>query len=374
MGAERLLGLFERLVAIESPSWHEAEMAKACKEELEQLGFDVSFDGSARVTGSDTGNLIAYRKGDAAGAVAFSAHMDTVKPCEDIQICRIEDERGEVLCSEGATILSADDKAGVAAIFEGIRTALEGGQSLPDIHVLLITCEEQSLLGSAALSPDDLPQGIDCFVLDADGAPGSVIGEAPCHRTMRVLIKGRSAHAGVEPEVGISAIQAAAASVCAMELGRLDDATTANIGIIEGGVAVNIVPEACRLEGECRSIFPKRADEVQEQMTAAVRQACERFGAEADITWEQDYPAVRFTSDSPIINKARIAIEDAGLPFQMVRTGGGADANNLNGKGINAVTLGTGMANFHSTDEYIRVQDLVDDARLVCALIKAYAA
>lgn len=372
MGEERTLGLFERLVAIESPSWSESAMAQACTQELEQLGFTVRVDGSAKSTGSDTGNLIAYRPGSAKGQLMFSAHMDTVKPCQAIEVIRVSDERGEVLCSAGDTILSADDKAGVTAIMEGIRRSIESGGDLPDLYVLLTTCEEQSLLGSGALRGADLPQGAHCFVLDADGVPGSVIAEAPCHRTMRVRIQGRSAHAGVEPEAGISAIQIAAAAISSMELGRLDDATTANIGIIEGGVATNIVAEECRLEGECRSIFPERADAVQRQMTEAVQRACALFGGEAKIAWEEDYPAVRFTEESPIIDRARQAIEDCGLPFRLVRTGGGADANNLNGLGVLAVTLGTGMACFHSTSEYIRVQDLLDDVRLVESLIRTY--
>lgn len=371
--AKRLLALFERLVQIESPSWHEGPMAKACAEELESLGFTVSFDDSADKTGSDVGNLIAHRAGDAPGTIAFSAHMDTVQPCSGIQVLRVQDERGEVLCSAGDTILSADDKAGVAAIFEGVRAAQEAGEPLPDIWVLLTTCEEQSLLGSGALLAEDLPQGVDCFVLDADGAPGSVVCEAPCHHTVDVRIEGKSAHAGVEPEAGVSAIQVAACAIAQMELGRLDGATTANVGTIEGGVATNIVADACIFKAECRSIFPERADEVKRQMTDAVMGACERFGVQADITWTQDYPEVNCAQDDAIICRARRAIEACGLSFQAMRTGGGADANCLRGLGMNAITLGIGMANFHAATEYIKVQDLIDDARLVHALIRECA-
>ncbi len=368
-----MLALFERLVTIESPSWHEAPMAKACADELESLGFTVTFDDSAGKTGSDAGNLIAHRAGDASGAIAFSAHMDTVQPCSKIQVLRVQDERGDVLCSAGDTILSADDKAGVTAIFEGVRAAVEADDPLPDIWVVLTTCEEQSLLGSGALSADDVPQGVDCFVLDADGAPGSVVCEAPCHHTVDVRIQGRSAHAGVEPEAGVSAIQVAACAIAHMELGRLDDATTANVGTIEGGVATNIVADACAFKAECRSIFSERAEAVKQQMTGAVMDACERLGAQADITWTRDYPEVACTEEDAIACRAKRAIEACGLPFKAVRTGGGADANCLRGLGVNAITLGTGMANFHSTTEFIKVQDLLDDARLVQALINEYA-
>lgn len=347
-------------------------MARACTEELESLGFTVQFDDSAPLTGSDVGNLLAHRPGTAPGSIAFSAHMDTVKPCVGIEVRRVTDERGEVLCSGGDTILSADDKAGIAAIFEGIRVAIESGADLPDIFVLLTTCEEQSLLGSGSFGLAEQLAGVDCFVLDADGAPGSVICEAPSHHTMDVRIHGKSAHAGVEPEMGVSAIQAAADAIAHMQLGRLDDATTANVGTIEGGVATNIVAEGCSFQAECRSIFPDRAEAVKKQMTEAVTEACERAGARADITWTQDYPEVNCAEDDGAVMRAKRAIEACGLEFCAVRTGGGADANCLRGMGVNAITLGIGMTNFHSTNEFIKVQDLIDDARLVHALIAEY--
>lgn len=348
-------------------------MARFCEDELKGLGFHVEFDGSASITGSDTDNLLAHRKGIAGGSIVLSAHMDTVKPCENISITRVQDSRGDVLCSEGDTILSADDKAGIAAIFEGIRCAIESGDALPDIYVLLTTCEEQSLLGSSSFGLAEKIAGLDCFVLDADGTPGSVIYQAPCHHTMNATIHGRATHAGVEPETGTSAIEVAARAISAMQLGRLDDATTANVGVISGGVATNIVAASCSFQAECRSIFPERADAVKAQMTDSILKACESAGATADINWKMDYPEVNVAPESPLIMRAKQAIEACGLELSTVRTGGGADANCLRGMGVNAITLGTGMTNFHSTDEYIKVQDLIDDARLVCALIAEYS-
>ena len=145
------------------------------------------------------------------------------------------------------------------------------------------------------------------------------------------------------------------------------------MGVIEGGVATNIVADACSFQAECRSLFPERADEAKRQMTDAVTRACERAGAHADISWTLDYPEVACVEEDAIVRRAKRAIEACGLPFQAVRTGGGADANCLRGLGVNAITLGTGMANFHATTEYIKVQDLLDDARLVEALIAEYA-
>lgn len=402
MNPQRVLDSFFAMIPIESPSWHEAPMAAYCTEQLVELGFAVTFDDSARETGSDTGNLIAHLPGTVPGRVAFSAHMDTVKPCAGIEAvieqrhvcddvtCRMV----EAVCSAGDTILSADDKAGIAAIFEGVRSVVESGSPRPDLTVLLTTCEEQSLLGSSALAADallwpaDLPaasRGTNCeglldgtqtvplFVLDADGAPGTIIMGAPYHFTLRAAISGRAAHAGVEPECGVSAIQIASAAVAAMPLGRIDECTTANVGRIEGGVAVNIVPAACQLEGECRSLYEERVLAQRDAMTRALEEAAAQFGGTVDVAWTVDYPAVVHTADDAIVRHLEAAARAAGLEPRHAISGGGADANVLGTKGADAITLGIGMTNFHSVDEYILVEDLEAMARYVEAIIAEYA-
>ena len=407
MNPERVLESFLEMVAIESPSWHEAPMAAYCAEKLAEMGFTVTFDASAAETGSDTGNLIAHLAGTVPGRIGFSAHLDTVKPCAGIEavieqrhICDdITCRMAEVVCSAGDTILSADDKAGIAAIFEGLRSVLESGAPRPDITVLLTTCEEQSLLGSSALADDalawpaDLPaasrgtaaegllgdggapsEPVPLFVLDADGAPGTIIMGAPYHWTLRARIEGRAAHAGVEPEAGVSAIQIAAAAVAAMPLGRIDECTTANVGRIEGGVAVNIVPAACELEGECRSLFEDRVLAQRDAMTTALQQAAAQLGGTAEVAWELDYPAVVHEPDDAIVAHLEAAARAAGLTPRHAISGGGADANVLAAKGADAITLGIGMTNFHSIDEYIEVADLQAMARYVEAIVKGYAA
>lgn len=407
MNPDRVLESFLEMVAIESPSWHEASMAAYCAEKLAEMGFTVTFDASAAETGSDTGNLIAHLAGTVPGRIGFSAHLDTVKPCAGIEavieqrhICDdITCRMAEVVCSAGDTILSADDKAGIAAIFEGLRSVLESGAPRPDITVLLTTCEEQSLLGSSALADDalawpaDLPaasrgtaaegllgdggapsEPVPLFVLDADGAPGTIIMGAPYHWTLRARIEGRAAHAGVEPEAGVSAIQIAAAAVATMPLGRIDECTTANIGRIEGGVAVNIVPAACELEGECRSLFEDRVLAQRDAMTTALQQAAAQLGGTAEVAWELDYPAVVHEPDDAIVAHLEAAARAAGLTPRHAISGGGADANVLAAKGADAITLGIGMTNFHSIDEYIEVADLQAMARYVEAIVKGYAA
>ena len=365
MNPTRLLDLFCEIVRIPSPSRHEAAMAARCAEELEHIGFTVRFDNSATATGSDTGNLIAHLPGTATGHVVLSAHLDTVVPCENIEPVVIDG----VIRSAGNTILSADDKAGVAAIIEGVRSVVEEGKPRPDVTVVFSTCEELSLLGSGALAKDALPKGAPCYVFDADGAPGTVILGAPQHNTMRAVFHGRAAHAGVEPEAGISAIQMAAAAIEAMPLGRLDEATTANVGLIQGGRETNIVADGCTLAGECRSLYADRINAQQEAMTQALYAAAERFGGTVDLIWSHDYDAVLYEEADPFVQSIAGAVRAAGLEPRFQYSGGGADANKYVAHGVKAITLGIGMTSVHTPDEYITVADLEGSARLVESLV-----
>ena len=366
MNPIRLLDLFCEIVRIESPSRHEAAMAARCADELRGLGFSVRFDDSAAQTGADTGNLVAHLPGTAPGHVVLSAHMDTVQPCAGIEPV-VEDG---VVRSAGDTILSADDKAGITAILEGVRSVVEEGAPRPDVTVLLTTCEELHLLGSGALAPDALPAGAPCYVLDADGAPGTVITGAPCHWTLEAVFAGRASHAGVVPEAGISAIQMAAVAIGAMPLGRIDEATTANIGVIAGGRETNVVPEACMLRGECRSLYPERAEAQKAAMTVALEQAAARFGGTVGIDWTPSYGAVLYDEDDALVQAAARAARAAGLEPCFRHDGGGSDANVLAARGVRAVTLGVGMTAFHSPEEHISVADLEGTARLVEALVR----
>ncbi|MDO4289766.1 MAG: M20/M25/M40 family metallo-hydrolase, partial [Eggerthellaceae bacterium] len=303
--------------------------------------------------------------------------------------CADGGESFAVIRSAGDTILSADDKAGIAAIFEGVRATLEAASARPSITVVLTTCEEQSLLGASALDPaafdpamfnppttptaEPAPEAVPCFVLDADGRPGSIVVGAPFHYTMRATFAGRAAHAGVEPEAGASAVQMAAHAIGNMPLGRIDERTTANVGVIAGGAAVNVVPGECRIEGECRSLYEDRVNAQRDAMTAACEAAAARFSGTVDVAWTVDYPGILHEPDAPVVQRLARAAEAAGLASRLTVSGGGADANVLGTKGACAVTLGIGMTNFHSVDEYIAVRDLEGAARYVEAIIAEYA-
>lgn len=368
MEPTRLLDTFFDLVRIDSPSRYESQVAAYCVKRLEDLGFSVRIDESRAATGSDTGNVIAHLPGTAKGHIALSAHMDCVNPC-----CGVEPiVKDGIIQSAGDTVLGADDKAGIAAIFEALEVTLADGRPRPDITVLFTVCEELSLLGAGALEQDLFDGTVPCFVFDADGAPGSIILGAPYHYTLKAHFIGRAAHAGVEPERGVSAIQMAAEAIAAMPLGRIDDCTTANIGMIEGGREVNIVADSCTIDGECRSLYEDRVSAQRDAMTHALEAARERFGGSIDIDWRLDYPGVLFDEADPMVFKLFTAARNAGLEPRTSISGGGADANLLSTKGAQAITLGIGMTRFHTHDEYISVADLEGTERFIEAIIAEF--
>ncbi|MDY0088344.1 MAG: M20/M25/M40 family metallo-hydrolase, partial [Coriobacteriia bacterium] len=237
MSTERLISRFLDLVRIDSPSGEEAAVAHHCATALEAMGFAVCTDDTMAVTGSDTGNLIAELPGTVAGApvLLLSAHLDCVEPCRGVEPV----VRDGVVFSAGETVLGADDKAGIAAIFEALERVLADEAPRGDIRVVLTVGEERGLRGAKALDPASAAADL-CLVLDADGEPGGIVTAAPTHYTFVAEFTGTAAHAGVEPEAGRSALVMAAAAIDAMVLGRLDEHTTANVGTISGGTATNV--------------------------------------------------------------------------------------------------------------------------------------
>ena len=301
MNPNRLLDLFCELVRIESPSRREAAMAGRCADELRSLGFEVRFDGSASQTGSDTGNLIAHLPGTAGGAIVLSAHMDTVQPCAGIEPV----VEGGVVRSAGDTILSADDKAGVRPSSRAFAPFSRTEPPAPTSPCCSPPARSCIFWGPGRWPRTSfLPaRRATCSTPTALPAPSSSALRATGRS--RARFSGRAAHAGVEPEKGASAIAMAAAAVAAMPLGRIDEATTANIGTISGGCATNVVPDACALAGECRSLFAERAEAQKAAMTAALEDAAARFGGAVEVEWTKSYDAVLYDEDDELVRGSR---------------------------------------------------------------------
>ncbi len=366
---DRLLATFFDLVSVDSPSRGELEVALVLARKFEDLGFSVRFDASSSITGSNTGNLIAELPA-AAGVrtLMLSAHMDCVEPCRGV----VPALRDGVVYSEGETVLGADDKAGIAAILEACQRLIETGADRPGLKVVLTVCEEIGLAGAKALDPQDI--GADaCLVLDADGEPGGIIIAAPKHFTFAATFSGVAAHAGVAPEAGISALVMAAKAVSGMQLGRLDESTTANIGVISGGSATNVVPATAQVTGECRSLDPVRAEQVRLEMDAVLHAVARDAGGSVNVEWTKEYDAFSFAPDSPLVVEALSACEDAGLTPVLKKTGGGSDGNVFAAHGVPTLVLSCGMRSVHGTAESIAVADMHALSELVCAFAQRMA-
>jgi len=270
-------------------------------------------------------------------------------------------------------VLGADDKAGLAAAIEAARRLVAGGETCPTLRCVFTVKEELGLVGAKALARDAVGGDL-CLVLDADGTPGGIVVAAPTHYTFSATFFGRSSHAGVAPEKGVSALKMAADAVSAIDIGRLDDATTANIGTVEGGTATNVVAGRARVTGECRSLDRARVEEVRGRMHEHLLEAARRHGGSVDIEWNLEYEGFSCAEDDAAVSLVKAACEDAGIEPRTFTTGGGSDANVIAAYGTPTLALACGMSGVHATSEQIAVADLEALTRLVVAVARRLVA
>ena len=363
---QRLVDQFIAMAKISSPSRQEGRLAAYLKPELEALGFTVEFDNAGELAGGDTGNLIATLAGDPEiEPIVLSCHMDTVTPCIGVTPI-IEDG---VIRSDGTTILGGDDKAGIAAIIEGVRRIRERGVRHGLIQAVFTICEEVGMYGAMGLDYSKI-RAKRAFILDADGPIGQILVRGPAKDAIHVVIHGRSAHAGLKPEAGISAIQVAASAIDRMKLLRIDEETTANLGQISGGGATNIVTDRVELTAEARSLTNEKLDAQGTHMKTCFENAARDFGATVEVNIERSYYAFSLDADEPVVRHCAAAMRHLGLTPTLTSTGGGSDCNIFNRHGMKAVDLSIGMTDVHTCKESLRIDDLELTARLVEALIE----
>jgi tripeptide aminopeptidase len=363
---KRLLGNFLELVRIKAPSFEEKPVADVLQDLLSRRGLDVMIDASMEETGSNTGNVIAWLEPSPGYTdwVAFFAHMDTVSVDREVS----PQVNGGVVTSDGGTILGADDRAGIAVALEALEVVLEKGIPHPGIELVFSVAEEQGLVGAKALNLSDLKSDM-AFVLDNSMAPGHIVISAPTQYKLFWTVHGKASHAGVAPEEGISAILAAAAGITRVPQGRIDEETTANIGVISGGKATNIVCDQVDIQAEARSLDESKVREQVEAMSRAMSEGVEGKGARLEERRELSYPGYKMDKSDPVVSSAMEAVRRCGLEPKLVSAGGGSDANILNGKGLPAVNLALGMEKVHTTEERIAAQDLVKAAEIVYQLM-----
>jgi tripeptide aminopeptidase len=365
--APDVVALFTELAAIPSPPGSERDVADRVRAYLQDLGLEVSEDDAGARIDANAGNLLCRLEPTSANGglpIFLCAHMDTVQPSGPLEPV-IEDG---VVRNAGGTILGADNKAAVAAMLEAARLILSENRPHAGIELLFTPKEEVGLQGAKAFDAERLHAQVG-FVYDHAAPIGDVMVGAPHARQIEVTMRGRAAHAGIAPEEGRSAIVAAARAIADLRLGRLDDETTANVGLIEGGTARNIVPDRCTFSIDVRSHDEtKLADLVQEHLEtitfAAALEQCE-----AETTVDESYRGYRFARGALPVRLACAALEREGIEPHLGLGGGGADANVFNERGRPCVNLANGMTAIHTPDEHIAVADLERMVDVTLALV-----
>lgn len=363
---ERLLSTFLDYVQIDSESRNEAALAQRLSEDMKTIGCEVYIDNTMDKTGSNTGNVYATLPGTAEGEpLILCAHMDTVVPGNGVKPI-VEDG---VVRSSGDTVLGADDKSGIAAIVEAMRTVVEQGLPHPTVQAVFTVCEEIGLFGSRYMEYDRLV-GTRAAVMDSS-SPNAIVSAGPGQYKIRAEVIGRKAHAGGAPERGISAIQVLCEAISNMKQLRIDPETTANIGAIHADYPTNIVAERASMYAECRSRNEAKLEAQAKHMEDCLKLACEKYGAELKLERTRSYDPYTHDLNDPFIKKVSGLMQEMGMEPKLGPGGGGSDVNNMVQHGITALMMGTGMSKVHTTEEFIQVEKLEGTAELMLRLITA---
>ena len=373
----RLAETFQSLVSIDSVSREEGRLARELAKSLAKLGAETRFDRAGEKVGGDTGNLIAWLKGTASlPPLLLSAHMDTVEPGKDVTAVL----RDGVFTSDGTTILGADDKSALAIILETLHVLKEDRIVHGPLEIVFTICEEVGLMGAKHLDYDLLTATYG-YVLDATDTEG-IVTRAPAANRIELVVHGKASHAGAAPEKGINAIWLAGQAIGGLSLGRVDRETTCNIGVIEGGIATNIVPDKVIVKGEVRSHDSKKLQAVTDTIVSAFQRAvdaccserCNEERPRLEVNVERDFPATHIPENHPVVTLAQKAAANLGRNMICKPSGGGADANIFFEKGIFTGVLGTGMKDVHTVGEFVAVADMVKSVELLIEIIRLHAA
>jgi tripeptide aminopeptidase len=364
-----VVDVFMSLAAVPSPPGEERTVADLCAGYLAQLGLEAEEDDAGAELGGSAGNLyarLAATEGEGGTPLFFCAHMDTVEPEAPIEPLLVN---GTIRNAQEG-ILGADNKATVAAFLDTLREVRERGLPHAGIELVLTVQEEVGLRGAKAFDATRL-HARDGFVYDHASPLGEVVLAAPTQHTIDAVFHGRPAHSGIAPELGRSAVVAAARAIAEMRLGRIDDETTANVGRISGGIARNIVPAECTLTAEARSLDPRKARQQAQAMLDAMVHAANLEECSVETAVRLEYEAYRLRrSDTPVA-LAFEALAACGYEPRAIESGGGADAHVFNARGLCCLNLPNGMASIHTAEEEIAVADLQGMVRVTLALVEA---
>jgi tripeptide aminopeptidase len=364
---QRLVDEFLELVQIDSETKHEDIIAPILKKKFENLGVTVIEDDAASKTEHAAGNLICTLEGtkEEIDTIYFTSHMDTVVPAKGVK----PSIKDGYIVTDGTTILGADDKAGIAAMFEAIRVLKEKNIEHGTIQFIITVGEESGLVGAKALDPSYLKAKYG-FALDSDGPVGNIIVAAPTQAKVNATVLGKTAHAGVAPEKGISAITVAAKAISKMPLGRIDEETTANIGRFEGGTQTNIVCDHVSILAEARSLVPEKMEAQVAAMKEAFESTAAAMGTTATVEVDIMYPGFKLGDGDEVVEVAKKAMASIGRTPKLLQSGGGSDANIFAGHGIPTVNLAVGYEEIHTKNERMPISELIKLSEAVVAVVK----
>ncbi|MBN1623656.1 MAG: M20/M25/M40 family metallo-hydrolase [Clostridia bacterium] len=358
---------FMDLVRIDNESLDERFMADFILQRLRELGYEPFEDEAGKKAGGSAGNVICRIEGEASkDSVMFLAHMDSVYPCKG----KIPVIRDGYIESAGDTVLGSDDLSGVAAMLNLAQNLNDYKGTHGDVWLVFTIAEEIGLVGARHLNTDQIKADF-AYVLDSGGDIGKGTVSAPSHNTFSAVITGRAAHAGMEPEKGINAITVAADAISNMTLGRIDFETTANIGSIKGGKALNIVCEKVEVKGEVRSRSLEKLQKYSDIIVSALKDSAEKAGASVEVNMEREYNSFTVSDEQPVLKRYRKVLDDMKVEFVPEHSGGGSDTNVIFNKGIEALTISCGMENVHQTTERISIEILEKLPGLMIGLVTA---
>jgi tripeptide aminopeptidase len=374
--SQRLAKTFLSLVSIDSISRQEKQLAEEIMRLTAPMVSKTFTDHADNRVGSNTGNLILKIKGNRPAApLMLNAHMDTVEPGVGV---RPEFKDG-IFRSDGSTILGADDKSAIAIIIETLNIIHELNLPHGPMDIVLTICEEIGLLGAKHLDFSLIDAKIGYALDTADTE--CIITRAPSANHFKIIVHGKDAHAGADPEKGINAISLASKAIARLGLGRVDEETTCNIGVMEAPGATNIVPNLVTVKGEARSHDEKKLDVVTRHIIASFenviaeyrRKHSENSLPRVDVQIENEFPRTNIPQDHQVVMLAQKAASNLGRTLALKKTGGGSDANIFFSKGIVTGVIGTGMKDIHTVRESIRLEDMVKTVSLLLEIIDIHA-
>jgi tripeptide aminopeptidase len=365
---QRVVDTFIELVKIDSESGEEEKIIAHLIDRFKELGAEVIFQKVE--PDKEIGNIIAKIPANRGPdfPIIFSAHTDTVKNGKGIKPV-IKDG---MIRSDGTTILGGDDKAAIAAIIEAIRVFKEKDITHGPIEVVLSYSEEIGMIGARKLDYD-LIKSKYCFILDDDGDVGKIITATPAKNSLEFEIIGKAAHAGLNPEDGINAIQVAGKALAEMRIGRIDEDTTCNMAIISGGSAINVVPDRCLIKGEARSRINEKLDKLCAEIKETVERVASENGAKCEVRIKPGYNAYQHNEDDDIVKIAAKAMKNIGIEAEYTYSGGGTDANIFITKGIESLNMSAGYDKAHMVEEHVSIDGLVKGTELLINIAQEIA-